>query len=376
MRCRKFFGILLFLLFVGLIVNFGGGFDVVQNAFENLFGRVGIPRKVSYSKPDTVRTTQLVDEESAIIDAVENVSSSVVSIVVKSVGFDLFTGPTMSEEGIGTGFIVDANGLIVTNSHVVNSVSGEYSVVLKDGTAYEVNKIHLDSPSDLAILEITGRDLSVTPLGDSGNLKVGQRTIAIGNALGKYQNTVTVGIVSGISRQLSVSSGFGKEVKTYEGAIQTDAAINPGNSGGPLLNSFGQVIGINVATSYGADNISFAIPVNTLKPILEGFLTEGRIVHPYLGVYYTVITSEISDLRDMPQGAFVSRVVAGSPAEEVGLKRGDIILEFDGVEINEDFSLSKAISSRKVGDTVEIVVDRQGDTLILSPVLVDAPDTL
>ena len=188
----------------------------------------------------------------------------------------------------------------------------------------------MDRTTDLAILEITARDLPIVELGDSDATKVGQTAIAIGNALGRYQNTVTVGVVSGIARELQASSGFG-DVKTYANVIQTDAALNPGNSGGPLLNSGGQVVGINVATSFGADNISFAVPVNTLKPILKGFLEEGRIIKPYLGVVYTMVTPDIGLLRKLPEGAFISRVVKDSPADDAGLVRGDIIVKFDGI---------------------------------------------
>lgn len=372
MRLKKLLGILLLFLFLGILLNLGGGISGDLGAKISSF----FEKSPYDSKGLSVRTKELVDEESAIVDVVDKVSPSVVSIVVKSVAFDIFSGPTTSEEGIGTGFIVDSNGLIVTNSHVVDSLKGEYSVVLKDGTTYEVNKIHLDEATDLAILEITARGLSVVEFGDSDNLKVGQKAIAIGNALGRYQNTVTLGIVSGISRSLTASSGFGGATKVYEGAIQTDAAINPGNSGGPLLNSSGQVIGINVATSYGAENVSFAIPVNTLKPILEGFLKEGKIVRPYIGVYYTVITSEIASLRDLPEGAFISRVIAGSPAEKAGLRRGDIITKIDNIDINEDTTLSEAISQNKVGDKVSLVIDRGGSTITRDVVLSDTPETL
>jgi S1-C subfamily serine protease len=222
-------------------------------------------------------------------------------------------------------------------------------------------------------LEITARDLSTVEMGDSDAIKVGQIAIAIGNALGRYQNTVTVGVVSGIARELQASSGFG-DLKTYENAIQTDAAVNPGNSGGPLLNSAGQVIGINVATSIGADNISFAIPINDLKPILDVFLEEGRIIRPYLGVVYTMITEDIASLRRMPQGAFISRVMPDSPADEAGLERGDIIIKFDGQDVNDDNSLGSAIANKKVGDRVEMVVDRGGEEITVSAVLEESPE--
>lgn len=308
---------------------------------------------------------EVISEESSVIGVVEKVSPAVVSIIVKTSSFDYFTGPVDQESGIGTGFIVDPNGIIVTNSHVVDSVEGEYSVVLKDGTSYNVDKIHLDTYSDLAILEISARNLPTVELGDSSKLKVGQTAVAIGNALGQYQNTVTVGVVSGISRQLTAYSGFG-ESKTYEGAIQTDAAINPGNSGGPLLNLSGDVIGINVATSVGAENISFAIPVNDLIPLLEGFFKEGKIVKPYMGVSYTVITPEMSKLRDLPEGAYVSNVIENSPAEEAGFKRGDIITKVNDQAVTSESPLSKIISRKKVGDRVKIEFDREGEKKIVT----------
>ncbi|OGC46829.1 hypothetical protein A3F07_03505 [candidate division WWE3 bacterium RIFCSPHIGHO2_12_FULL_38_15] len=333
-------------------------------------------------KEKVITRQEVVEEESAIIDVVDKVSPSVVSIIVKTVTFDLFSGPTASEEGIGTGFIVSPNGLIVTNSHVVDSVDGQYSVVLKDGTSYDVESINLDEQSDLAILQIAGRNLPAVQLGDSDILKVGQKAIAIGNALGRFQNTVTTGVVSGVGRQLTASSGFGfsGDTKVYESVIQTDAAINPGNSGGPLLNSSGQVIGINVATTRGADNISFAIPVNTLKPVLEGFLRDGRIIKPYLGISYTLITDDIAKARNMPQGAFVSAVFPDTPAKKAGLERGDVIVKIDGKEINSENSVAKVVSERKVGDTIQLEIDRsvltnKSEKLTLQVVLEESPNT-
>ena len=319
-------------------------------------------------------TNTIIEEESTIIDVVDKVSPSVVSIVIKTFDFDFFYGPEEYESGIGTGFIVDSSGVIVTNSHVVDNEDGEYSIVLKDGTSYEVDKIHLDPISDLAVLEVTARDLPVLELGDSDRLKVGQIAIAIGNALGKYQNTVTVGVVSGIARDLQVSSGFGGAIKTYKSVIQTDAALNPGNSGGPLLSSAGQVIGINIATSFGADNISFAIPVNDLKPIFKSFLEKGKIVRPYLGVTYTTVSREIATLRKLPEGAFISRVILESPAREAGLKRGDIIIKIDSEDINSDNSLASVLSTKEIGDKINLVVDRDGEVITLHAILDETPE--
>jgi len=341
---------------------------------EKVVDLLGGNNKSKYEGPVEIVGQRIVEEESETIDVVEKVSPSVVSIVIKSVNIDFFSGSAMTyESGIGTGFIVDPNGLIITNSHVVNESSAEYSVVLKDGTTYEVDRIHLDNYSDIAILEITARSLPTVEFGDSDSLKVGQRAVAIGNALGKFDNTVTAGVVSGIAREVQASSGFG-QAKTYESVIQTDAALNPGNSGGPLLNSSGQVIGVNVATTMGAENIGFAIPVNVVKPILESFIENGKIVRPYLGVSYVVITKEISSLRDMPAGAYVSTVIPDSPADEAGLQRGDIITKIGDEDITGENSLSEIINKSKVGDRLQITIDREGREIVVSVTLEDMPE--
>ncbi len=315
---------------------------------------------------------EIVQQESAVTQVVEKVSPAVVSIVAKQNGFDPYSGPVSQEEGIGTGFIVDKTGLIVTNAHVVNDPDIDYSVVVKDGATYEVTKVNLDEISDLAIIEIVAKDLPVIEFGDSSKLKVGQTAIAIGNALGKFSNTVTVGVVSGVARELTASGAFG-DVKNYENVIQTDAALNPGNSGGPLLNSSGQVIGINVATTRGADNIGFAIPINNLKPLLQGFLKEGRIVRPYIGVSYTIITKDLATLRDLPEGAYISRVFPNTPASTAGIERGDIIVKFDGKEVTDENSLSSLIRQKKVGDSVDVEINRSGEVFTVSLKLEETP---
>ncbi len=281
-KTKKILGISSFLTFI-LIIIISAFIAFSSDKFSQKFKYLAQKIESKFNSTSTTFQKQsIVEEESTVIDVVENSSPSVVSIIVQSLVFDPFNVPSSSKEGIGTGFIVDPTGIIVTNSHVVND-SGDYSVVLNDGTTYEVKQIHRDPTNDLAILEVDARGLNALELGDSDALKVGQKAIAIGNALGQYSNTVTLGVVSGIARQIT-AGGFGTPEKTYEDVIQTDAAVNPGNSGGPLLNLSGQVIGINVATSMGADNISFAIASNTLRPVLESYFEEGRIVKPFLGV--------------------------------------------------------------------------------------------
>jgi serine protease Do len=376
-KTRKIFGILWFVFFAYLLysigVNSGSGKfsirDYIQDKLEYLSGYFG--KNGSANSLNTVVRQEVVQEESAITQVVDRVSPAVVSIVAKTAQFDLFNGPVNEESGIGTGFIVDSKGLIVTNSHVVDNPDAHYSIVLKDGRSFEVAKVHLDQNTDLAILEVTSRDLPIVEFGDSDKLKVGQRAIAIGNALGEFQNTTTVGVVSGIGRHIE-AGGFGTVSKIYDSVIQTDAALNPGNSGGPLLNSAGQVIGVNVATTPGADNISFAIPVNTLKPVLEGFLKEGRIIHAYIGVYYEPLTKQKAALYNFPEGAYISGVIRGSPAEKAGLKRGDIIVKLDGKDLAGG-ALGSALSKYKVGDTVTLTIDRERKTQDTKVTLEEAP---
>lgn len=375
--------ILIIIIIIFLSVLFSPRIDRTSNSSTNNFGMDArlflhrIQNKIEgvFDKEEKKYiSNSFVEDESAVIDVVDRVSPSVVSIVVSTDTIDPFSDSEIIDEGIGTGFIVDPTGIIVTNSHVVDDPAGNYSVVLSDGSTYEVAEVHMDEVTDIAVLEINARDLRTVELGDSDNLKVGQRAIAIGNALGRFSNTVTVGVVSGISRELTA---YGREgdLKTYEGAIQTDAALNPGNSGGPLLNSSGQVIGINVATSQYADNVGFAIPVNTLKPILDSFFEEGRIVKPFLGVSYQIITEELAKIRDYPEGAFISRVLENSSAQNAGIIRGDIIIEIEGEKINSRNSLSKVIGKYKVGDFIEIKVDREGKVINLGATLQEAPDT-
>ncbi|HAZ29592.1 TPA: hypothetical protein DCY43_02480 [candidate division WWE3 bacterium] len=347
----------------------------IKGKIEAWFAQRGVSlfkAKPLYSR---VETKEVVQEESQVVDVVEKVSPAVVSIVIKTVDFSVFSGPSLAESGIGTGFIVDKNGLIVTNSHVVDNDAGDYSVILKDGTTYPVEKIHLDTQNDFAILEVSARDLPTVDFGDSDALKVGQKAIAIGNALGQFQNTVTVGVVSGLGRSITAFGPFGDE-KTYSSVIQTDAAINPGNSGGPLLNISGQVIGINVATSSRAENVSFAIPVNDLKPVLESFIENGRIVKPYLGVSYVMISKEIAELRNFPEGAYVTGIVKDSPAEKVGLKRGDIITKFGDSALGTGFTLSQAVLKGKVGGEEMLTIDRDKSILLIKVTMEEMPANL
>ena len=321
-----------------------------------------------------IRTTQrIVNEEDAVIEVVKDTSPAVVSVVQKKVVLDFFSGPLSQKQGIGTGFIIRENGVILTNRHVVSEQNAEYSVVTADGTEYEVQEIHRDPAYDLAILKVTASGLPVLSLGDSDQIKIGQSVVAIGNALGKFSNTVTKGIISGIGRGITAGSSFGGDTEELDDVLQTDAAINPGNSGGPLLNLSSEVVGINVAVASGAENIGFAIPINLVKSAVAQFEETGKIIRPFLGVSYYLVTEDAAKVQDLPQGAFVQEVTAGSAAARAGVKAGDVITAIDGESITEKNSLAKIILKYEVGDKVVLTIVRSGKTTTLSATLGASP---
>ena len=325
-------------------------------------------------------------QEQLVIDAVRNVSPAVVSIVVTRdlPAFEWFFEPIRTERreaGSGTGFIVSQEGLILTNKHVVLDEEAEYTVIDNDGNKFTAQVLARDPLQDLAVLKIEGEAVfEVVNLGDSDSLQTGQTVIAIGNVLGEFRNSVSLGVVSGLGRTITASGGG--MVQVLEDVIQTDAAINPGNSGGPLLNLKGEVIGINTAMAIAGENIGFAIPVNRAKKAIEQVKTLGRIVYPFLGVRYVVIDQEIQQEEDLPvdYGAWVisSRgepaIFPGSAAEEAGLQENDIILEFDNQKITTDNHLRRIIVKYDPGDEVVLRVLRDKEEKIINVVLREYQD--
>jgi S1-C subfamily serine protease len=328
--------------------------------------------------------TRIMNEESTIIDVVDRVSPSVVTVSISktrqlnrifddnSFGpFGIFGQPSQGqgagkpvEQDIGTGFVVSADGLIVTNKHVVSDTTAKYKIITKDDKTYNAEKIYRDPTHDIAIIKIAATGLTPVEMGDSGKLKVGQMGIAIGTALGEFRNTVTVGVISGLGRGITAGSPYEGGSEKLDNVIQTDAAINPGNSGGPLLNSAGQVIGVNTAVSQEGQNIGFAIPINIIKDALSEFdRAGGKFSRPYIGVQYKMITKDLALLNEVPEGAYVSDVIAGSPAEKAGIATDDIITKIDGKKVQDaDGGLAKIIGDKKVGDTVSIEIWRNEET--------------
>ncbi len=320
--------------------------------------------------------------EGSISEVADKVSKSVVSIVTSTKTTDLF-GQSQNSSAAGTGIIVTEDGYILTNKHVINGAN-KVTVVLDDGTTYENVKVVATDPlNDVAYLKIDGvSGLTAAELGDSKTITVGQQVIAIGNALGQYQNTVTSGIISGIGRSVTASDGTSYNTETLTDMIQTDAAINSGNSGGPLVNAAGEVIGINTATSTSAENMGFAIPISSTKGMLGQLIETGSAERTYLGVYSLEITPEVAKAYNLPvsEGVYLyspssySAIVKDSPAAKAGLKDKDIITAINGVKVGAAGSLANLIGEYKPGDTVQLTVIRDDNETAINVTLEGYPD--
>ena len=346
-------------------------------------------------------------QEQAVIDAVKKNSPAVVSIIISKDlpvfenyfinPFDNFNdffgnnspfnlqipqqrqkGTEKKEIGGGTGFIVSSDGMIVTNKHVVEDEEAEYTVLMNDGKKYDAKVLARDPVLDVAIIKIDEKNLPMVILGDSDNLQIGQSVIAIGNALGEFRNTVSIGLISGLARSITAATSGGA-AERLDQVIQTDAAINKGNSGGPLLNLRGEVIGINTAIAQGAQNIGFTLPINVVKKDIKDVNEKGRIVTPFLGVRYVLINETIQKANNLKvdYGALVQRgqnpedlaVIPGSPADKAGLVENDIVLEIDGQKITEEYTLADSVGKKSVGDTITLKVLHKGEEKTLKAVL-------
>ncbi len=337
---------------------------------------------------------KILNEESVVTDVAEKSSPSVVTVGIKKTqastnpfGSDPLLDPfgffaplpqggrqgKSIEQDIGSGFIISSDGLVVTNKHVVSDSEASYRIITKDDKTFEVKKIYRDPTNDLAILKIEGSGFKTMELGDSSKLKLGQFVVAIGTALGEFRYTVTTGVVSGLGRSISAGSPLEGALERLDNVIQTDAAINPGNSGGPLLNSIGQVIGVNTAISTEGQNIGFAIPINVVKEAIDNFNNTGQFNRPFLGVRYRIIDQKTALLNEVPQGALIQDVISDSPASKAGIKDGDIITKISGKKINSgDSSLASEIANHKVGDDISVEVWRDGNTKTLTITLEEA----
>jgi S1-C subfamily serine protease len=315
-----------------------------------------------------------IDESSAVIDAVSRVAPAVVTIEV--VGGGLLAGT-----GTGSGFIFDADGWILTNRHVIDGAQ-TLTVVTNEGREYAAEVYGTDTLTDLAIIKIAASNLPVAELGTSADLEPGQIAIAIGNPLG-YENSVTTGVVSGLGRHIRATDATQSSTEDLTNLIQTDAAINPGNSGGPLVNSAGQVIGVNtaVSTSDEGRGIGFAIPIDVAIPILEQALAGEDLTRPWIGVSYIPVDPALAAAENLPveYGALVATVgggdpiFAGSPAERAGLQAGDVIVAVNGEQITASRDLSTLLLAYSPGDTITLRVLRENSTSEIQLTLAERP---
>lgn len=400
-----------FLILAGGMV--GGALVLCLLAGVLLLTHPTLPEQLSYlTSQSTVGSNEQespgAKAYAAIPDMVARVNDAVVSVVVtkdvpvyeryyeKFNPWGMWGGglsvPRVRENGVeeqevggGSGFIVSKDGIIVTNRHVVSDTEARYSVITTDGKSYGVDVLARDSQLDVAVLKINElpENVVLMPLtfGDSTALRLGESVVAIGNALAEFQNSVSVGVVSGLSRSIVASDGHGQSEALSE-VIQTDAAINPGNSGGPLLNLAGEVVGVNVATSQGADNIGFALPAHVVRGVVESVQETGEIVRPFLGVRYVMVTKELQDINNLSvdHGALIARgerreelaVMPGSPADVAGLRENDIILSVDG-EILRERDLATVLRGKHIDQTITVDVLSQGQQRTVTITLSRAP---
>lgn len=307
----------------------------------------------------------------SIADVVTKVKPSVVAITTQTIARDLF-GREYRQEGAGSGWIIDRNGIIVTNNHVVEGAQS-ITVTLDDGRTFpaDVNTVATDSLADLAVLRIKAENLPAATVGDSSQLRVGDWVVAIGNSLGQGIRA-TVGIVSQQSVSLDVDQG-----QTLYGLIETDAAINPGNSGGPLVNMAGEVIGITSIkiAEVGVEGVGYAISINEAMPIIQQLVSPGYVIRPWLGVSYTSV-NQYTILRynlTINKGVLIVSVIAGSPADLAGLKAGDVITRFAGKDTVETKELTRAIHQGPIGQKIEIIYWRGQSQNLASATLTESP---
>ncbi|MEX2090697.1 MAG: trypsin-like peptidase domain-containing protein [Candidatus Paceibacterota bacterium] len=335
------------------------------------------------------------------IDAVKKVAPSVVSIVISKYLPKIkgvygmpglpFGNPFMFRDiedegnkekvkvGGGSGFIVHPDGLILTNKHVVFDTDAEYMVLMMDGQEYPAKVLSRDPINDIAVIKINATNMPTVRLGNSSKLELGQTVIAIGNALGLFSNTVSKGIISGLSRSISAALGTGGEMEHLRGVLQTDVAINQGNSGGPLINLNGEAVGINTAIIFGAQNIGFSIPINWAKVDVEDIIKHGRIIKPYIGLNYVMLDKKLQKQYSLPvgNGALVIRdhrpgaeaIIPDSPADKAGLKENDIITELNGEQVLEGMDLRDMLQKYGVGSEIELSVLRKDKNLKLKATL-------
>ena len=375
MTIKRVFTIFLLIVIIMLSAGFGaaiGGYVVYNRLSSNRVDTV-ITETVNQTIPDQINFSS-TEINTAITEVVEEVEPAVVKVVSQIPGQANFFGFTPDQTISGSGFIISADGYIVTNYHVIEDAENYY-VILSDGTELPAEIVSFDVYSDLAVLKVDGLMPGVAVLGDSENLKPGETVVAIGSPLGDFRNSVTVGVISATGRMISTSRGY-----EMENLIQTDAAINSGNSGGPLVNLAGEVVGVNTLVVRGdgqsaaiAEGLGFAIPSNTARLIGEQIIKKGYFARPYLGVRIQHVNPSVAERYDLSVdwGAYVIRVEGNSPAARAGIQTGDIILRIGSQTLDEDTQFVNALFFYQPGDTVEIEILRGSNRSVLDVMLVE-----
>jgi serine protease Do len=384
MTWKKVIYILLAMVLTGvsaLIGAIAGGAAVYKAVSDTQSGNpsISIPASIpnTNNTPNQTLVLNSTDVETAITQSVQKVGPAVVTIVGTIPGQMTFFGQSGDQTVSGSGFFISAQGYILTNNHVVQGTQ-EVSIVLSDGTEQKATIVGTDPYSDIAILKTDGKVPAIATLGNSDMLKSGESVIAIGSPLGNFKNTVTVGVVSATGR--SMDTGLGYQI---EDLIQTDAAINQGNSGGPLVNLAGEVIGINNMIVRGsgsgaiAEGLGFAIPVNTGQAVATQIIDHGYFSRPFIGISYQSISPDIASAYRLPVqwGAYVTKVVSGSPADNAGLKVDDIITSINNVKIDETHNYLNVLYTYKPGDQVTLGVIRNGSEIALQITLGESSHT-
>lgn len=331
----------------------------------------GIAQKVKLNpiKPAVNQAQPLTDEQQGIL-AVRTVKAAVVNIL--GTGGVISNGRSQAVNSVyGTGFIISSDGYIVSNNHVVQDANLKYTVVFADGTQYDAKVVGLDKYDDVALLKIDANNLPVAKLGNSDALETGQTVFAIGNSLGKYQNSVTKGVVSGLGRDVSVGDNDGTLVPRLKNLVQTDASISRGNSGGPLINLAGEVIGMSTVIDTEGQGLGFAVAVNIIKSAVEQLKASGKVSKSYLGINFSTVTPAVKALKNLnvSEGALILEIVTGSPAHREGLKIGDVITLVNGEKITTVNELDKVVGKYKPGNQILVTLVRGGQILEMPVVL-------
>lgn len=365
-------GLAVFALLIALTGCAFGGFAFYKSITQ--------PTVVSTTSAEGYYTGNSAEfKETSIAGIVSKVTPAVVSIISQGYSSGSIYGIGGATSSAGTGMIVSSDGYVITNKHVVDG-SRNIRIITDAGDTYtDVKLLGVDPLNDVAYLKINGaKNLPTITLGDSKTIAVGQPVLAIGNALGAYQNSVTQGIIGGTGRTLEAGDSTGKNVEYLTDMLQTDAAINPGNSGGPLVNAAGDVIGINTATSATAEGLGFAIPISAVKGMLKRIMDDGKAERAYLGLAYTTITADVAKQYKLPvkQGAYIfadnargSAIIKGGPADKAGIKDKDIVTKIGEVEVGRAGSISTLVGEYKVGDTIAITLMRDGKTMTVNVTL-------